>query len=66
MEDELIRGKAKDEGDKIKGRKGKKNTLPVYYSNLLFLYGAQGVQYLFYWKKWKKEFSAPNSQHINL
>jgi len=48
MEDELITGKAKDGGDKIKGRKDKNNTLPVYYSNLLFLYGAQSVQYLFY------------------
>lgn len=53
MEDELIRGKAKDGGDKIKGRKDKNNTLPVYNSNLLFLYGAQGVQYLFYWTSGK-------------
>lgn len=71
MEDELIRGRAKDGGDKTKGKKDKNNTLPMYYNYLLFLYGAQGIQDLFWWtnrkkKQKKKEFSAPNSKHINL
>lgn len=48
MEDELIRGRAKDEGDKTKGKKDKNNTLPMYYNYLLFLYGAQGIQNLFW------------------
>lgn len=48
MEDELIRGKAEDGGDKVKARRETSNTLPVCYGNLLFLYGGQGVQYLFY------------------
>lgn len=48
MEDELIRGKAEDGGDKVKARRETSNTLPVCYGNLLFLYGAWGVQYLFY------------------
>lgn len=63
MEDELIRGKAKDGGDRMKGRKDKNNALPVYYNNLLFLYGAQGVQYLFYWTNRKKS-SQPQTANI--
>lgn len=64
MEDELIRGKAEDGGDKVKARE--RQVIPCLCAMVIYyFYMVPGVCSTCFTEQ-IEEFSAPNSQHINL